>query len=79
MNSQILGLRVASAAFGLICFAHLLRIIIRVQIFVGHIYIYRWMSAVAAVVTGLLCVWLWTPASKAVRAKQGWSSTPPMA
>ena len=59
MNSQTLGLRVASAVFGLVCLAHLLRIVIRLQVQVGPFYVHRWMSAVAMLVSGLLCLWLW--------------------
>ena len=51
------------------CLAQLLRIIVRVQIHVGSCYVHRWVSAVAVVITGLLCVWLWRLAAKAAQPK----------
>ena len=69
MNSPTCGLRVASVVFGLICLGQLLRIILRLQVFVGSHYIHRWHSAVVVVVAGLLCVWLWMLASKAAQPK----------
>lgn len=65
MNSPIVGLRVASVVFGLMCLAQLLRIITCLEIHVGGHYISRKISAVAVVITGALCVWLWLLASKA--------------
>jgi len=59
MNSQALGLRVASIVFGLVCLAHLLRIVVRLQVHNGGFYLHRWMSVVAVIVTGFLCLWLW--------------------
>ena len=65
MNSPIVGLRVASVVFGLMCLGQLLRIITCVEIIAGGHHISRRISAVAVVVTGALCVWLWLLASKA--------------
>ena len=59
MNSQTLGLRVASVIFGLVCLGHLLRIVARLDVHIGGIYIHRWLSAVAVIASGLLCLWLW--------------------
>jgi hypothetical protein len=65
MNSPTLGLRVAGTIFGLMCLAQLLRIITRLEIIVdGHI-IARRFSAIAVLVTGALCIWLWMLSSKA--------------
>ena len=69
MNSPTCGLRIASVVFGLVCLAQLLRIIARFQLLVGGFYIHRWISAVVAVVAGMLCVWLWMLASKADQPK----------
>ena len=69
MNSPTCGLRVASVVFGLMCLGQLIRIIALLQIHVGGFYVHRWISAVAVVVTGLLCVWLWMLASKADQPK----------
>ncbi|MDD2762458.1 MAG: hypothetical protein PHE83_00635 [Opitutaceae bacterium] len=69
MNSPSCGLRVASVVFGLMCLGQLLRIILRIQIHVGDCYVHRWVSAIAVVITGLLCAWLWRLASKADQPK----------
>ena len=69
MNSPTCGLRVASVVFGLICLGHLLRIIARLQVNLGGFYVHRWTSAVAVVVAGLLCVWLWMLATKTAQPK----------
>ena len=69
MNSPTCGLRVASVVFGLMCLGQLLRIILRFQLLVGHHYVHRWHSAVAVIITGLLCVWLWMLASKTDQPK----------
>jgi hypothetical protein len=79
MNSQILGLRVASAVFGLIGLGQLTRILLGVPITVGHIYIHRWMSAIAVVVLGTLCLWLWRLACQSAGAKPGAPTAPPAA
>lgn len=69
MNSPTCGLRVASVIFGLMCLAQLLRIITRLGIIVdGHI-IGRRFSAIAVIITGALCIWLWMLSSKADKPK----------
>ena len=79
MNSPICGLRLASMVFGLMCLAHLLRIITRFHIQLGGFYIHRWTSAVVVVITGLLCVWLWMLASKAEQPKPDAAQAKPAA
>jgi hypothetical protein len=59
MDSQILGLRVASVVFGLISIAHLTRLIIRPEVLVGGYLIPLWPSAPAFLVFGGLSLWLW--------------------
>ncbi len=59
MSSPTCGLRVASAVFGVICVAQLLRILMHVSIVIGGHWIGRKISAVAVVITGVLCIWLW--------------------
>jgi uncharacterized membrane protein len=76
MKSQILGLRVASVVFGLICLAQLLRIIARISIEAGGCYVPRWISAIVVLVAGALCVWLWMLASKADKPAQGGGQPP---
>ena len=65
MNSPAVGLRVASVVFGLMCLAHVLRIITRFQMVLGGYSVARKFSAIAVLVTGALCVWLWMLSSKA--------------
>jgi hypothetical protein len=52
-------LRVASAVFGLICLAQVLRLIFRPEILVAGLVMPLWPSAVVAVVMGLLSYWMW--------------------
>lgn len=59
MNSQTLGLRVASAIFGLVGLGHLLRILLKVQVVFGGWFVQRRWSAVVVIVCGALCIWLW--------------------
>lgn len=59
MNSPALGLRVASAIFGLVCLAHLVRFLKPFQVMVGSHAIPLWLSGAGILVTGALCVWLW--------------------
>jgi len=64
MSSPTCGLRVASAVFGVICVAQLLRILMHVSIVIGGHWIGRKISAVAVVITGVLCIWLWLLSAK---------------
>jgi hypothetical protein len=59
MNSKILGLRVASTIFALVCLAQLLRLVMQVEVIAGGYRIPLWPSAVVFVITGSLSVWLW--------------------
>ncbi len=59
MNSQTLGLRVASAVFGLISLAQLTRILVRPEVFVYGYLVPLWPSGVAFVVFAGLGVWMW--------------------
>lgn len=59
MNSQILGLRVASVIFGLISIAQLVRLIIRLEVFVAGYVVPLWPSALAFVIMGGLSCWMW--------------------
>jgi hypothetical protein len=64
MKSQVLGLRVASAVFGLMSLAQLARLLIRPEVLVaGHV-MPLWPSALAFVVLGSLSLWLWKLASR---------------
>ena len=59
MNSNIVGLRIASAVFGLVCLAQLTRLVMHIEVVIaGHTAPF-WVSGVALVVTGTLSIWLW--------------------
>ena len=59
MNSQVLGLRVASIIFGLMSLAQLLRLVIQPEVLVAGNQLPLWPSALAFVVLGGLSIWLW--------------------
>jgi hypothetical protein len=59
MKSQILGLRVASVIFGLITLAQVARLVIQPEIRVAGCLMPLWPSALAVVILGGLCIWLW--------------------
>jgi hypothetical protein len=78
MSSPTCGLRVASVIFGLMCLAQLLRILLRVSIVVEGYPISRKVSAVAVVITGALCLWLWLLSTRtAGSAPAPTGATPP--
>jgi len=60
MNSPIVGLRVASILFGVLCLAQLVRLVVRPEVLVaGHV-MPLWPSVLAVIVLGALCLWLWS-------------------
>jgi hypothetical protein len=59
MNSQILGLRVASIIFGLMSLAQLLRLVIQPEVLVAGHQMPLWPSVLAFVILGGLSIWLW--------------------
>jgi hypothetical protein len=60
------------------CLAQTLRIITRLEIMVGGHHVSRKLSAVAVVITGVLCIWLWLLSSKtAGSAPAPTGATPP--
>ncbi|WAC06897.1 MAG: hypothetical protein OS130_11655 [Thermodesulfobacteriota bacterium] len=59
MRAQILGLRVASVIFGLITVAQVARLVIRPEVLVAGHLMPLWPSAIAVVILGSLCIWLW--------------------
>jgi hypothetical protein len=58
MNSQLTGLRVAGVIFGLMALAQLTRLILRPEILVAGHLMPLWPSALAFLVLGSLCLWL---------------------
>jgi hypothetical protein len=59
MSSAATGLRVASVLFAIFALAHIIRLIGHIHVTVGAIHIPMWVSVVALIVAGLLCIWLW--------------------
>lgn len=59
MNSASLGLRVAGTIFGLMCLAHLGRLVLQFQVELCGYEVPLWLNGLALVLTGLLSVWLW--------------------
>ncbi|MEP7016270.1 MAG: hypothetical protein ABI925_12585 [Verrucomicrobiota bacterium] len=59
MSSQSTGLRVASLFFALFSIAHIVRLINRAPAMVGTIQIPLWVSVVALIIGGTLCIWMW--------------------
>jgi hypothetical protein len=59
MNSQSLGLRVASIIFGIMCLIHLWRLLFaHFTVQVGSHQLPTWGSGVAVIVTGGLSIWM---------------------
>jgi hypothetical protein len=59
MNSQVLGLRVASIIFGLMGLAQLSRLVIQPEVLVAGHQMPLWPSVLALVILGGLSIWLW--------------------
>jgi hypothetical protein len=57
-NRKNLGLRVATAIFGLVALVHLLRLFFGFQVVLGTWNVPLWVSGAAAVVAGALAIWL---------------------
>ncbi|MGH8554030.1 MAG: hypothetical protein ACREUD_00365 [Gammaproteobacteria bacterium] len=59
MKAQIIGLRVASAVFGLMALAQLVRLVIRPDVLVAGYPMPLWPSALAFVILSGLSLWMW--------------------
>jgi hypothetical protein len=66
MNSQRTGLRVASVVFALFAIGHILRLVNRGRVTVGHYHVPMAVSVVALLVAGALCIWLWRLSSRGI-------------
>ena len=70
MKSPIVGLRISSLIFGLVCLAHLARVAARMEVVIGHHRLGFAFSWICIVVSGWLAIWLsqlagpWTGKSK---------------
>ena len=60
MNSQILGLRVASVIFGLMSIAQLVRLLVRPEVLVAGHLMPLWPSVLGFVILGGLSFWMWS-------------------
>jgi hypothetical protein len=58
MKSQIVGLRVAGTIFGLVCVAHVVRVVTRVDVLVAGHELPIWVNVVGAVISGVLSFWM---------------------
>jgi hypothetical protein len=65
MNSPAFGLRVAGTVFGIVSLAQLLRLLLQLDVVVGQAHVPLAASGIAAVFTGVLCVWLWRLSGRA--------------
>lgn len=68
MNSPRVGLRIAATIFGIVSLAHLWRVLTHLDIRVGTHDIPQWLSVVAVIGAGALCLWLWRLSTKLDRA-----------
>jgi hypothetical protein len=59
MNSQALGLRVASALFAFFALAHVARLVKQAPVTVGSHHIPMSLSVVALIVAAALSIWMW--------------------
>ena len=76
MHSHIIGLRVASIIFGIMSLAQLFRLIARPEVLVAGHAVPLWPSAVAVVVLGGLCFWMWNLTQKAGTRPSGPTNMP---
>jgi hypothetical protein len=67
MNSQTVGLRVAGIVFGLVCLAHLIRLVTRAPVLIAGYEIPLWPNVVGLVITAALCLWMWKLSSAATK------------
>ena len=67
MNSQTMGLRVASVVFGLIAIAQVMRLLIRPEVLVSGHSLPLWPSVLAFIILGGLSVWMWKLARTPIR------------
>ena len=54
-----LGLRVSALIFAIVAVAHLIRILVHIELKIGDRLIPMWPSVLAVVIAGFLGVWLW--------------------
>ena len=65
MNSQQMGLRIASLVFALVAVLHILRLVRHTAVTIGTHVVPMGLSWVAIVVALILCIWTWRLSSAA--------------
>jgi len=65
MNSQQMGLRVASLIFAIVAIFHILRLVKHTAVMIGGRLVPMGLSWVAVVVAIVLCLWMWRLSSSA--------------
>jgi len=60
MDRQMIGLRVASFVFALVCLGQLMRLALQAEVQVAGHALPLWPSVVAVVVSGGLSFWMWS-------------------
>jgi len=76
MHTHILGLRIASIIFGTMSVAQLIRLVIRPEVLVAGHAVPLWLSGVAVVILGGLCLWMWSLSQTAGTRPSGPRNTP---
>lgn len=66
MNSQRIGLRLASVVFALFAIGHIVRLANRAPVTVGHYHVPMAVSVIALLIAGALCIWLWRLSSRGI-------------
>ena len=64
MTSQRIALRIAAILFGLVCIAHIWRLIAQTELQINGIVLPMWPSVIAAIVTAMLTLWMWKLAGR---------------
>jgi hypothetical protein len=59
MNSEILGLRVASVVFAVMALAQLVRVVIQPEVLVEGALMPLWPSVVAFLLLAAMSIWMW--------------------
>jgi hypothetical protein len=65
MNSQQMGLRVASVIFAIVAILHVVRLVRHTAVTFGSHVIPMGLSWVAIIVGAILCIWMWRLSSAA--------------
>ena len=77
MKPQACGLRVASVVFGLVCLAHIVRLLTGTEVVIGSYRLGPVLSVIAIIVSGALSLWLGRMACSACRDAEATCSGSP--